>query len=782
MTTTLHPGDEVERLQIEQVLVITSDSVTYRATDLDLNTHVLLRECLPDSGVQRDEAGDVCALPGEEEAYAAARDRFRRHIRRSARLSHPHILAAVRVFAARGTDWCVLPVENGELLSSRLSLAEPVDAETLSGWMSGLMSGLATLHEEGRHPLVSPDNIIIDARGIAYWLDDASQGAPMDAYQAPEHAKSQGTATEASDIYRLAAIGAHALLGAAAPSGPERAQALQTGSTDPIPVLDRSESRGAIIDALELGLELEPENRPRNARRWREGMESIEWRRSVAGARPSGTDTEAREWLAPMLVGAVLAAVAATAIYLTNTEPGDPLPEPVATATQAEPIDPAETARWQASLSADTVLGYRRFIEDFPSSVYLDQAQIQLDILDERLWAQMAEEDTREAYNDYLNEFPGGQHEAEALRKIAAIDEAAAREARERAERERRDQQAWQAALEARSVASMERYLAEWPTGQFVAQARGLRDEIRREQLEERAWESAQKLGTSDAFQAYLDTYPEGSYRAEALISLEHLDLSPGKAFRDCAVCPVMRVVPAGSFTQGSPGESPLARRNEQPNRTVTLPQAFAVGVMEVTFEQWDACVAADGCKAQPNDNGWGRGARPVIMVSWDDAQAYVAWISEYTDQAYRLPSESEWEYAARAGETGDWLGGTPEQLCTQANIAGQETSFRWRHEACSDEQALGTLPGGTLEPNGFGLFDMIGNVSEWTADCMNLSYLDAPTDGSPWGRGICSSHMTRGGAWITGTAEARLPARFNLDNGDRNDFTGFRVLRSINP
>jgi formylglycine-generating enzyme required for sulfatase activity len=212
----------------------------------------------------------------------------------------------------------------------------------------------------------------------------------------------------------------------------------------------------------------------------------------------------------------------------------------------------------------------------------------------------------------------------------------------------------------------------------------------------------------------------------------------------------------------------------------VTIPKPFAVGTHEVTMAEWDACADDGGCTERPTDNGWGRGKRPVIMVSWNDAEEYTRWLSDQTGQRYRLPSESEWEYFARAGEEGEWPGGSPASVCRYGNIAGAETGFRWQHDACGDGHALGTTPAGSFMANSFGLYDTVGNVQEWTADCMNLSYLDAPVDGSAWGRGICSSHMTRGGSWITGSKEIRLPARFNLKNGDRNDFTGFRVVRDI--
>ncbi len=158
----------------------------------------------------------------------------------------------------------------------------------------------------------------------------------------------------------------------------------------------------------------------------------------------------------------------------------------------------------------------------------------------------------------------------------------------------------------------------------------------------------------------------------------------------------------------------------------------------------------------------------------------YSNWLSQVTGQSYSLPSESQWEYAARGGEESDWLGGEAGAVCEYANVAGGESGLRWRHEPCADPAALQTLPVGSLRANAFGLHDVIGNVAEWTLDCMNLSYLDAPADGSAWGRGICSSRMTRGGSWFTGSRDIRLPARFNLKNGDRNDFTGFRVVRKV--
>ncbi len=518
-----------------------------------------------------------------------------------------------------------------------------------------------------------------------------------------------------------------------------------------------------------------------------EPEDSIDWRRRMLQAE-APADRERRPWLPIALAVLVTLLMAAGAVFLFSDRD---LPveewlqelEPGAERDRGPRVAPPtseERQRWEAALEADTLLGYRDFLADFPVSVYAAQAQLQIDILDERAWETLSAEDSRPAYVDYLEDFPAGLHQAEAHQRIEAIDAEAARVERERLERERRDNEAWTAAREERSVASMERYLQAWPAGLHVDEAQRIRRDLLDRSNDDTAFATAQELDTRDAYQAYIDAFPQGEHVTAALEAVERLTLAPGKPFRDCPLCPELRVMPVGAFRQGAADDDPLALAQERPARVVNITRPFAVGIFEVTFGQWDACVEAGGCSTRPPDNGWGRGDRPVIMVSWNDAQEYLTWLSEKTGQVYRLPSESEWEYVARADATGPWPGDAPEQVCAYGNVAGSETGFEWQHEACSDRFPVGTVPVGAHRSNKAGLFDVIGNVAEWTADCLNLSYLDAPTDGSAWTRGICSSHMTRGGSWVTGSRDIRLSARFNLKNGDRNDFTGFRVVREI--
>jgi len=218
----------------------------------------------------------------------------------------------------------------------------------------------------------------------------------------------------------------------------------------------------------------------------------------------------------------------------------------------------------------------------------------------------------------------------------------------------------------------------------------------------------------------------------------------PGATFKDCDDCPEMVVVPAGSFTMGSPASEKKRDKDEGPRHRVTIPRSFAVGKFEVTFAEWHACVSAGGCTRKPSDRGWGRGRRPVIDVSWHDAKTYVKWLSGKTGKTYRLLSESEWEFAARAGTTTPFS--TGRRITTaQANFDGNHTYDGSRKGRYRKK----TVKVGSFSANAFGLHDMHGNVWEWVEDCYNKTYRSAPTDGSPRTTGSCSHRVLRGGSWL---------------------------------
>ena len=246
--------------------------------------------------------------------------------------------------------------------------------------------------------------------------------------------------------------------------------------------------------------------------------------------------------------------------------------------------------------------------------------------------------------------------------------------------------------------------------------------------------------------------------------------LSPGDRFRDCLACPEMVVVPAGVFVMGSSSSEEGHNSDESPQHRVRIARPFAVGVYEVTFDQWDACERDFGCGNFGDDEGWGRSARPVINVSWNDAQEYVGWLSEKTGQAYRLLSESEWEYAARAGTTTPYhFGWTISAV--QANY--REAGGMYRKK---------TVPVGSFPANGFGLHDVHGNVWEWVQDCWNNSYDGAPRDGTAWENGDCTLRVLRGGSWHFKPRNLRSADRLRDTTGFRNSYGGFRVARTLTP
>jgi formylglycine-generating enzyme required for sulfatase activity len=245
----------------------------------------------------------------------------------------------------------------------------------------------------------------------------------------------------------------------------------------------------------------------------------------------------------------------------------------------------------------------------------------------------------------------------------------------------------------------------------------------------------------------------------------------PGSDFKECANgCPVMIVIQAGKFVMGSSENEPDRRASEGPLHEVTLANPFAVSKFEVTFEEWDACAAAAACPRVPES--WGRGEMPVINVSWSDAKRYVGWLSQSTGKEYRLLTEAEWEYAARAGADTPFSWGDDAAMGS-ANCDG--CGSQW------DGQQ--TAPVGSFKPNAFGLCDMHGNVWEWVEDSWHENYDGAPTDGSAWLRdGDPTYRVVRGGSWRNETQHVRAAVRFKRNINVRFDTLGFRVARTIKP
>lgn len=274
---------------------------------------------------------------------------------------------------------------------------------------------------------------------------------------------------------------------------------------------------------------------------------------------------------------------------------------------------------------------------------------------------------------------------------------------------------------------------------------------------------------------------------------------TPGERWRDCDNCPEVVAIATGSFTMGSPASEEGRYDREGPAHQVAIARPFAIGVYEVTRDEYSRFVQAtnydsdaESCLVHEDhhweersgrswrDPGFPQSARhPAVCVSWEDATAYVSWLSGRTGMDYRLPSAAEWEYAARAGTSAPWYWGpSTEMQCRYANGADMATDFPWRTQ-CDDGHARTSLVG-SYQANAFGLHDMIGNAWEWVQDCFNWSYEGAPATGGPWLDGDCSSRIMRGASWASTPTYLRAAHRAGERTTFRSDYTGFRVARSL--
>ena len=297
-------------------------------------------------------------------------------------------------------------------------------------------------------------------------------------------------------------------------------------------------------------------------------------------------------------------------------------------------------------------------------------------------------------------------------------------------------------------------------------------------------------------------TWAEGEALVETL--QEH---PPGSTFRDCAQCPEMVVVPSGSYEMGAPAFEEGRGDDEGPMHRVTIAEPFAVGVYEVTREEfgrfaqergflagrgngcWFWRAESDAKFEKDSDRNWHNPGyaqtdqHPVVCVNWRDAQTYVKWLSRTTGESYRLLSEAEWEYVARGGTQTAWNWGDQEtDQCRHANGRDRSAKQRypkWKAAKCDDD-AVHTSEVGKYKANAFGVHDTAGNVWEWVADCWNESYAGAPADGSAWTSGDCSKRVLRGGSWLGGPRNLRSAVRYRDLTGNRSNDGGFRMARTL--
>jgi len=240
----------------------------------------------------------------------------------------------------------------------------------------------------------------------------------------------------------------------------------------------------------------------------------------------------------------------------------------------------------------------------------------------------------------------------------------------------------------------------------------------------------------------------------------------PSTEFRDCVDCPLMISIPQGSVTVGSDSNQLGRDNDEEPRKRINI-KSFSVSKYEITFEQWDKCFDDRECSFKPQDHGWGRNNMPVVGISWNDAMKYVKWLSKITSKKYRLLSESEWEYAAKAGRIDSYK----HDICEYAVV--NKCANKYNHPVLV----------GSLKSNDFGIHDMLGNVWEWVADCYSPNHINTPINGSHLKIFPCFARQLKGGSWASHINSVRIANRYkfgiNPSNREHSD-VGFRIARDF--
>ena len=445
-----------------------------------------------------------------------------------------------------------------------------------------------------------------------------------------------------------------------------------------------------------------------------------------------------------------------------------------------------DTGAYVQAKETGSIESYQRYLSSFPQGRYKDEIASLLNPLqDYAAFAKASEAGTVAAFEEYLLSFPNGLHIKQAHNVIANLEETSA----------------YLQAKETGSIKSYQGYLSSFPQGKY-------RDEINnllKIQQEEFIYEKAEQSGSPDGILEYLSAFPEGTHVKKALAHLEKIEtrdittqaeqvFEPRKIFQDCSECPQMIVVPAGEITIGSPQSEEARGENEGPQYPVNIRNSFAVGLYEVTHGEFRTFIEQTGHKIENGCYSYNRKWRldrdlnwqnpgfektdrsPIVCINWNDAKAYVNWLVEKTGRTYRLLSESEWEYVARAGT------GTP--FSTGATISTGQANYNGKYKygyGKTGKDRKKATQVGSFSPNPFGLYDMHGNVYEWVEDCYNESYTNTPKDGKPWLKGNCDIRVLRGGSWNNAPALLRSSYRRAWHPSSlRYNNAGIRVARTL--
>ena len=758
----LPPGFRLGNYRVVRVLGAGGFGVTYLCEHGGLGVTVAVKEYLPNDIAVRSGSAVAPKSAADREGYAWGLSRFLDEARTLARFEHSNVVRVRDYFEANGTAYIVMDYEDGEPLDRVLERKGTLAEAQIKRVLLPIVAGLRQMHAAGfLHRDVKPANIFIrrsdespvlldfgSARQALGRLSRSVTAIASSGYSPPEQYESNGGQGPWTDIYALSALCYRAITGIAPVEATRRQSRLLRGEEDPLPRLVEvagGRCSRAFLTAVDRGLRVVEGERQGSLDEWWDELEgraigeptshlvSPSARRGskVAESRVERMPaTKRRSRAVWLLCGMAGMAVAVSAFLYFAIVEGVTVsvasPEPV----PGPGMDP-EGEEWRFVRDSGNLLTVRSFLERHPSGRYSGAARALLEQLE------------------------GAPFTIQTQPAEAQV----------------------------RLLGHSEPYRAgmRLPAGKYQVEA------------------------SAEGYTTATEIVVHGASSTVRQIALRKAGPKAGDRFHDCLECPEMVVVPAGSYRMGSPSYEQGRHDREGPVHEVVIAAPFAIGVYEVTVAEFgrfvdetgysagSSCLTYEDGEAQDRaDRGWRNpgfgqsGRHPVTCASWDDAQAYAAWLSQETGEEYRLPSESEWEYAARAGTSAarPWGEGESGQ-CRHANGADASAKDRyssWSGSVACRDGHVHTAPVGSFAANGWGLHDMLGNVWEWTEDCWNGSYAGAPSDGSVWEYGNCAERVLRGGSWGDLPSVLRAAFRYRDTAGGRSSSSGFRVARTLAP
>ncbi len=803
--------------KIVQLLGEGGFGLTYLAFDTHLEKHVAIKEYLPSEHAVRTQDSQVAAKSGTaKDVYQWGLNAFLNEAKTLAKFEHPNIVRVYRFFETNGTAYIVMEYCQGGCLTDRVKKNQPMDISILKNIIAPIVQGLRQVHEHGiLHRDIKPDNIVFRKDGSPVLIDfGAARQAMGDksrklttiitpGYAPLEQYTSDGVIGPWSDIYSLAAVSYLCL------TGQKPADIMNRLNEDTVKSLDTGPESDPFLSAIDSGLALQVDDRPQSLAQWSKkwhdapsiadkiastqpiyAKKNVDLNHETINSRPISVrksheqnsktvvntlDLSAQEKSNWGKRAFILLVIFGVCLFIFDWSFNDKKIYKLI-AVQLHALQKNQT---QKKTSIELVLktqqalahvGYEITQTGIPDQQTIDHIKdfeqnndwLITGEINEKLlihlqnhyqkqhdlaWQSAQKKQTQESYKQYINNYPEGQFIQQAQSKLEVLNN------QKQNEQKRKEQDENSKRLEEIALAKK----------QLVSNIQSELIRLKFSQLNANGQIDAMTTDAIMDYQKAKQSKINGLPTKTLLFQLKSEQKWPGKmpgeTIQSCDTCPVMVVVPSGQFMMGSE----TGRDNEKPVHLVNIKE-FMISQTEVTFQQWDECYAQGGCEHRPDDEQTGRNQQAVMRVNWYDAQQYLSWINKKTAQKYRLPTESEWEYAARAGSTTAYPWGDDVGV-NRANCSGcqvQNMSIMNQVE--------------NFAANAFGLYDMHGNVWEWTQDCWHPNYLGAPSDNQAWEPNGCDQFVVRGGSGGNPPEEIRSAARGAMAAGKRLNSLGFRI------